>query len=348
MKILIAASNMVHINNFHRPYIQAFRDEGHSVYIMARGEGADFDIGFKKRSLSFSNLKLSFDIKKILKKEKFDIVYVHTSLAAFWIRMAMKGLKKRPYVVNTVHGYLFGDNSSKIHNAIYLACEKILKGQTDDIVVMNSEDYEIATKNKLCKNSVYFSRGMGVCFKKTADVVIKPDDSKISLAFVGEISKRKNQMFLVKAMKELTEYTLTLVGDGDARNEIEAYIEKEGLKDRVFITGFTSNAYGYIEGCDIYVSASNIEGLPFNIMEAMYCQKPIVASDIKGQRDLLSKEQLFAPDSMEEYVALVRNTNISRVAYDVEKYKVEEVLPENMSVYLKKQHAVGEKQLLVY
>ena len=37
MKILIAASSMVHINNFHRPYIEGFKDKGHDVYIMAKG-----------------------------------------------------------------------------------------------------------------------------------------------------------------------------------------------------------------------------------------------------------------------------------------------------------------------
>lgn len=348
MKILIAASNMVHINNFHRPYIKAFEDEGHKVYIMARGEGADFDIGFKKRSLSFSNLKLSFEIKRILKKEEFDVVYLHTSLAAFWVRMAMKGLKKRPYVVNTVHGYLFGDNSSKIHNAVYLACEKILKKQTDDIVVMNSEDYEIATKNKLCLKDVYFSKGMGVRFRSAQEMVEKPRRDKISLAFVGEISKRKNQLLLVRAMKRLPEYTLTLVGDGDGRAEIEEYINKEGLSDRVFITGFTKNAYGYIAACDIYVSASNIEGLPFNIMEAMYSKKPIVASDIKGQRDLLSPSQLYPPGDEDAYVSLVRKTDVLPVEYDTERYSLDSILSENVEIYLKKQPTVAEKQPLVY
>ena len=151
MKILIVASNMVHINNFHRPYIQGFKDEGHNVYIMAKGEGADFNIDFKKRSLSLKNLRLSYKIRKILKAESFDAVYLHTSLAAFWVRMALRGVKNKPYVINTVHGYLFGKSCGFLHNKIYLACEKMLKNQTNDIIVMNEEDYLIATENKLCK-----------------------------------------------------------------------------------------------------------------------------------------------------------------------------------------------------
>lgn len=207
MKILVAASNMVHINNFHLPYIEAFKEKGHSVYVMARGEGADFNIPFVKKSLSFSNFKLSYKIRRILKEENFDVIYLHTSLAAFWVRMALRGVKRKPYVINTVHGYLFGKASGRIHNMLYLLCEKLLRKQTDDIVVMNKEDLEIAEKNKLCKGKVYLTDGMGVRFKDKDITPIKMSRDKINLVYVGEISDRKNQIFLVKAMESLDNYT---------------------------------------------------------------------------------------------------------------------------------------------
>ncbi len=333
MKILIAASNMVHINNFHRPYIEKFKEMGHHVYVMAKGEGADFDIPFKKRSLSFSNYRLSRRIRDILKKENFDVVYLHTSLAAFWVRMALRGVKKKPYVINTVHGYLFGKNSGWLHNKLYLFCEKLLKKQTDDIVVMNKEDYNIAVNNKLCMGQVYLTCGMGVNFKSDTITPIKRNDGKISLMYVGEISKRKNQMFLVQAMKQLEGYTLTLVGDGNGREEIDKYVCKNGLSDRVFIMGFTKQVYEYIAGCDIYVSASSIEGLPFNIMEAMYLKKPIVASDIKGQNDLLPSESLYPFNDMGKYIQLVRGKNICAVDYEITRYSLNSAINENMEIY---------------
>lgn len=335
MKILIAASNMVHINNFHLPYIEQLKGAGHDVLVMASGEGADFNIPFKKRSLSFANFKLSYKIRAILKKEEFDAVYLHTSLAAFWVRMALRGVKKKPYVINTVHGYLFGKSCGGLHNKLYLFCEKLLKKQTDDIVVMNKEDYEIATKHKLCKGQVYLTNGMGVNFKSGEITPIKRDDARKSLMFVGEISKRKNQMFLVRAMKELADFTLTLVGDGDCRGEIEEFVAENNLSDRVFITGFTKQAYEYMAGCDIYVSASSIEGLPFNIMEAMYLKKPIIASDVKGQCDLLPRDCLYQLNNMEEYLCLVRSKSTDSVEYDIEKYSLENAMKENMEIYLR-------------
>ena len=107
MKILITASTMVHIKNFHLPYIEKFKENGDEVYVLANGEGADFNVPFEKKTLSFKNLALISKIRKILKQEQFDVIYLHTTLAAFYVRLALKGLKKKPYVINTVHGYLF-------------------------------------------------------------------------------------------------------------------------------------------------------------------------------------------------------------------------------------------------
>ena len=146
--------------------------------------------------LSLKNFFLIPKIRKILKKENFDVVYTHTSLSAFFVRIAMKGLKKRPYVINTVHGYLFSKDTSKLKSKVYLLCEKILKKQTDDIVVMNREDYQIATQNKLCLNKVYFCNGMGVKFPELEEIS-KEKSETVNLTFVGELSNRKNQEFFL-------------------------------------------------------------------------------------------------------------------------------------------------------
>lgn len=335
MKILVVASNMVHIKNFHLPYIKKFTENGNDVYVMTSHDGADFNIPFKKKAFSFKNFRLSFKIRKILKKECFDAVFVHTTLAAFWTRIAIKGLKKKPIVVNTVHGYLFSKNSSFLKRKIYLFAEKIVRKCTDYIFVMNEEDREIAEKHRLCKKEVISIDGMGVkldTFDKAKEV--KDNSNRLNLVYVGEISKRKNQIFLVKALKFLENAHLTLVGDGSERKNIEKYAWQNGVFDRLEITGFTKNVKDYLAKADIYVSASVIEGLPFNIIEAMAMKLPIVASDIKGQRDLLSNEHLYSLNNMEEFVSLVKNTPKSSISYDIEKYKLENVLDKNVGLYL--------------
>ena len=332
MKILICASNMVHINNFHRPYIDEFKRLGHEAYIMASGEGADFDIPFKKRSLSLKNALLSVKIKKIIKREKFDVVYLHTTLAAFWVRLALKGVKNRPIVVNTVHGYLFGGGFGKLHNKLYLSCERLVKKQTDYIFVMNNEDEEIAKANSLAKLGVYKINGMGLDPAKRIIEKASPTLPPKKLVYVGELSKRKNQIFLVRALKHLENATLTLVGDGSQRQAIEKEIKRLGLENRVTITGFTKNVSKYLSEADMYVSASTVEGLPFNILEAMEASLPIVASNIKGQCDLLPSECLYESGNMEEFISRVNGVKFA--SYDISNYKLQSTLDNNMSLYL--------------
>ena len=119
MRILYAASTMSHINNFHTDYIEALRAEGHEVLVMARGEGADFDIPFEKSMFSHKNLKCVKEIRAILKKEPIDAVVLNTALAAFFVRLAMPR-RNRPRVLNIVHGYLFGRNTGFVKRNLLL------------------------------------------------------------------------------------------------------------------------------------------------------------------------------------------------------------------------------------
>ncbi|MBQ7353352.1 MAG: glycosyltransferase [Clostridia bacterium] len=329
MKILVVASSMVHINNFHLPYIDALKENGHDVYVMANGEGADFNIPFKKRALSLENYKLSKKIRQIIKDNSFDCVLLHTTLAAFWVRRALKGVEKRPRVINTVHGYLFGKSSSKLHNFLYLFLEKRLRKQTDVILTMNSEDYEIANNHKLALEKVVKINGMGF---KPLDFEYTPKNNK-NLIFVGEISKRKNQIMLIKVLKYLPDYTLTLVGDGSEKKSLEKLAKKENVASRVQITGFTKDISSHLKMADIYVSASKIEGLPFNILEAMSVKMPILASNIKGHSDLLPKKSLFELNDIRALASKIKGVKLERADYDISSYTHEIAFSQNMELY---------------
>jgi glycosyltransferase EpsD len=86
---------------------------------------------------------------------------------------------------------------------------------------------------------------------------------------------------------EIPNAVLWLVGEGVARDELVALAEELNISDAVYFMGRRENPCDYIRAADIYVSASEKEGLPFNIMEAMGCGKTVVASRVKGQEDLI-------------------------------------------------------------
>ena len=62
------------------------------------------------------------------------------------------------------------------------------------------------------------------------------------------------------------------------------------LESKVFLIGYHTDLQKYVQACDIAVSASLREGLGLNLLEAMYCKKPIVAADNRGHRELVDKK----------------------------------------------------------
>ena len=295
-KVLYVASTSSHLRRFHEPYLNGLRTD-FNVYTMANGEGVDFSVPFQKSIFSAKNLGAIGKIRRILKRERFDDVILNTSLAAFLVRLAMVGMRRRPAVLNIAHGYLFDLPAKGKRDRLMLMCEKITARYTDTLAVMNDADLKIAEEHTLCRGRVYFINGMGYMLPKEAiqrdtalrSRIARQDD--YLLTFVGELSARKNQIFLIRCVKQLVDQglpiRLMLVGEGAERSNLEAEIQRLDLSDHVILTGNQEPIWPYLSITDLYVSASRIEGLPFNLMEAMACELPIVASDCKGQVDLL-------------------------------------------------------------
>ncbi len=354
-KILVVASTSDHLKNFHMKYIENLKKK-HDVKIMAKDkEGehfADFNINFEKKIISFNNIKIVKQIKNILQKEKFDVVFVNTTLAAFLVRMAIKRLKEKPYVVNIVHGYLFGEKSCFVSKLGFLLAEKITKNVTDNIIVMNEEDEDIAKRHKLCKGEIVKINGMGIddsrfdILKQTKDFNIGND---YEISFVGELTDRKNQKFLIKFIKEISRYDinikLNLIGDGILKNKLALYAKKKKVSDRVNFLGYDSNIQKFILSSDYYISASKIEGLPFNILEAMYLGAVIFASDTKGNVDLIKDLEngvlykLGNTKNLIEKFRLVKNNKElqqkirKNAKKSSKKYLLNAVFDENMQIF---------------
>lgn len=295
-RILYAASVMGHINAFHKSYVDALRSAGHELTVMANGEGADINIPFEKKIFSRKNRVCRKMIKKAVEDGRFDAIIVNTTLAAYHIRLAIgRGFCGR--VVNVVHGYLFSMKKRGVKGNLMLLAERLLRRRTDSVIVMNGEDLEIANKYKLARGEVDFIKGMGaVCRSADREREKMREalgvDGRFVIVFVGELSKRKNQEYLISSLSDLKKRIpnvhLLLVGDGDERARLGQLAKSTGVASDVTFLGRRSDPCDVIRASDVYVSASKSEGLPFNIIEALGCGVPIVASDVKGQSDLIS------------------------------------------------------------
>ena len=349
-RLLYVASSMMHINNFHLPYIEKLREDGYEVKILARGDGADYNVPFEKKFFSASNKACRHEIRNILKHEKFDVILLNTTLAAFHVRLCLPK-KNRPRVVNIVHGYLFSSVIGRLRSAVLLLCEKRVASRTDAIIVMNREDERSARRYRLCRGEVYYSLGMGATIKPHE---ISPEklrkellcQDKYVMAFVGELSQRKNQEFLITSLIEVKERipnaVLWLVGDGVARDSLTALAGRVDLSESVFFLGHRDNACDCMRACDLYVSASSIEGMPFNIIEAMGCGKTVLASNVKGHADLIDDGEcgfLYKYGSARQFADSVyaiytgeKQADPEKIAARYKEYSEEEVFARTLDV----------------
>jgi glycosyltransferase EpsD len=280
---------------------------------MAAGEGADINVPFEKKMFSRGNAKCRKQIRKHIESGNYDAILLNTSLAAFHVRLALPR-RARPRVVNLVHGYLFSEHVGKIKSLLLRCAEWFVRGKTDAIITMNEYDFRYATAKKLTRGRVYASHGMGVRLRDTQSDVRDlrsqlASDEKTVFTFVGELSARKNQEFLVRAHKkilsEIPNAVLWLVGDGGERERLGELCRELGIFDSVIFTGQRTDACDLMRATDVYVSASSIEGLPFNIIEALGVGSTVVASRIKGHTDIITDGEngyLFAFGDMDEYV----------------------------------------------
>ena len=345
-KILYVASTASHLRRFHEPYLSALRKE-YDVFTLADGDGVDFSVPISKKMLTIRHFATIRRIRRICRAEQFDAIIVNTTLAAALVRLALRRVKPRPHLLNVVHGYLFTNPPQGLRDRVLLWCERRLAPQTDDLAVMNSHDLAVANANMLCGGGIFFLHGMGIPSREiprpSADLRLlfaAPQD--LLLTFVGELSSRKNQIFLIRAVARLRAegfpVRLLLVGEGNERKTLIREIGKLGLGETVYLVGNREPVLPYLAVTDLYVSASRSEGLPFNVLEAMQCGLPVIASRVRGQEDLLESDRLYPLDNLDAFCAAVRRFagkpyGVGSVSYpNLRDYLLSSVFEENLKI----------------
>ncbi|NUH66096.1 glycosyltransferase [Sulfitobacter sp. S0837] len=122
-------------------------------------------------------------------------------------------------------------------------------------------------------------------------------DGPRRLVSIGRLVEQKGQLALVAAMAQLRdshpELHLTLIGDGEMRQTIEAEIARHNLAERITLTGWVDEARvtAELSAAHGLVMPSFAEGLPMVVMEAMAAGRPVIATYIAGTPELVQHDR---------------------------------------------------------
>ncbi|MFV0496715.1 MAG: glycosyltransferase [Candidatus Fimivivens sp.] len=358
-KILFCASTASHIKNFHMPYLEKFAQFGYEVYTATgdveeiAGTQACFTLPFYKSFFSIKNLRAILETRKLLLEEHFDIISLHTTLAAAVVRAALRTIPKwqRPRVFYTCHGYLFGEHAG-VGRLKYLLPEMLCASVTDVLMVMNREDERIAQRYHLSGGSIRYINGMGLSPERfTVPTPEQHMAAKKALGFlpehllfvyIAEFSKRKNHHQLLTAfaaaVPHIPHARLLLAGTGALLEDCRQRAAQLGVMDHIYFLGHIQDIPTLLSGCDVCVSTSLIEGLPFNIMEAMASGLTVIASDIKGHRELSECHPNFTlfdnTSSLTDLLIQSGHSPACRHSAQLAQLMLPQVLPTLMQLYL--------------
>ena len=117
-----------------------------------------------------------------------------------------------------------------------------------------------------------------------------PQDRKIAI-FVGYLIPLKGVDFLISLLKDQPDYDLLVVGDGEMRSILEA--QAEGTRQRVHFVGTQPyhEIHRYFQACDLHLMASEREGKPNVIFQAMACGLPTISTAVGGIPEQILHDQ---------------------------------------------------------
>ena len=115
------------------------------------------------------------------------------------------------------------------------------------------------------------------------------DDKSTVIITVGELNANKNHTQVLRALYKLrkTNFHYLIVGTGEDELKLKKTVNQLSLQSNVSFLGFRKDIPELLSASDIFVLTSRREGLPKAILEAMAVGLPIIATDVRGNRDLV-------------------------------------------------------------
>lgn len=260
---------------------------------------------------------LAYKLSKIIKKYEFDRI-VSFLTRSNYINVLSNIFIKHKTIINERAmpslQYQYGLNG-KINRFLI----KTLYPKSD-LCLSNSYGNMMDLKNKFeVINLDYIHNPFNIeMIEKMSKEEIEIKKKRFTFVTVGRLDKGKNHKLIIDAIRDI-DADLWIIGDGNLKEELQKYIKELSLNDKVYLLGKKENPFAYISKADCFVFASNHEGFPNVLIEALACGLPIISTDCQsGPREILALNsdvsfQLKDKIELAEYGVLAPIKNVGKL-----------------------------------
>jgi len=286
--------------NLDREKFEVFacsRDGGPLVEEVEKNNIQHFPVPFSKRI----GAKIVQKIVTILKNNKIDILHTHGGVAGFFGRWAARKCRT-PVVVHTLHGIHYLHYRNFLLKLFFVLLEKYFSRFTDAIVFVSEADRKKGENFKLGSEEKMYTikNGIDLPAFKEKNITDLKDDKRKELGLesfqpivgtVARLHRQKGIPYLLKAAKRISQafprIKILIIGGGPLDKKLERAAKRLGVKECVWFMGERKDATELLSLFDVFVLSSLWEGLPYVLMEASTLEKPVVASDVDGIREVI-------------------------------------------------------------
>lgn len=258
-----------------------------------------YPVAMSRQVKPLTDLKGIFQLARIMRRGRYDVVHLHSSKAGVLGRVAAKlnGLK----TVYTPNGFYFLNAKGRMARAFYLIVERMAGFLTDRLVAV-SESERVATlkartvsagKITVIPNAIESDEigpDPGARARVRAELGI-PEDA-IAVGTVSRFIQQKDPLTMIRMVHAVKtaapDVHFVWCGEGgDLQQETMRLVRDLGLADGVHFTGFRHDVHEVMNAFDVFVLSSIFEGLPYALLEAMFLEIPVVVTDVVGSRDVV-------------------------------------------------------------
>lgn len=337
IKMLQEEGNVVELaTNCRKQYNESVKDLRCKTY----------HIPFSRKVCSWENIKSYSKLKKLIKREKYDVVHTHTPNASVIVRIACKGLRKNGMkVLYTAHGFHFYKGAPVRNWIFFFPVEWVCAFWTDVLITINMEDYALAKRCIKAKRIEYIP-GVGIDLEKfqtmedereivRKELGMKQED--VMLFSAGELNHNKNHETVIRILNKIKDKRLHyfIAGQGPLFDYLKGLIEKLKLQKQVHLLGYRNDIFRLYQGADIYVLPSIREGLNVSLMEAMASGLPVICSRIRGNMDLVSHQKggfLCNVNSESEIIEAMKALSDKRLRRKMGKFNINKIKKFEMGI----------------